>query len=284
MFWDMSDPVVYEFHDFRAWLAAWFAHQGTEVEPGLSKSEVSRRLGLPRTRSYFTDILRGKPVSAVFVERLVDLTELNRTEAKYFRALVRFAQAADPREREEAFDDVVALNRVPWAKAAGDSWDYYKDWRNQLVRALLMVVPCKGDWGALARRSILPLSVAEIKRTMSALVRLGMVEKTSDGIWRPAQPTLSTGTGVSDKILRQAQMVQLEHIRDDLLHDSDGRPPRKVTTSLVSISGPGLDRILVRMDRLRSEIRALAHRDPHPADRVYLVALAAVPLTTSEKP
>ena len=65
---------------------------------------------------------------------------------------------------------------------------------------------------------------------------------------------------MGEKILRQAQMVQLEHIRDDLLHDSEGRPPRKVTTSLVSISGPGLDRILLRMDRLRSEIRALAHR------------------------
>lgn len=280
----MSEPVVYEFHDFRAWLAAWYAWRSTEVEPDLSKSEVSRRLGLPRTRSYFTDVLRGKPVSAVFVERLVDLTELNRTEAKYFRALVRFAQAMDPREREEAFDDVVALNRVPWAKAAGDTWEYYKDWRNQLVRALLLVVPCKGDWAALARKSLLPLSVSEIKKTIATLERLDMVAKGEDGVWRPTQPTLSTGTGLQEKILRQAQMVQLEHIRDDLLHDAEGRPPRKVTTSLVSISGPGLERILLRMDRLRSEIRALAHRDPNPADRVYLVALAAVPLSQPEKP
>ncbi len=280
----MSEPVVYEFHDFRAWLAAWYAYQSTEVEPDLSKSEVSRRLGLPRTRSYFTDILRGKPVSAVFVERLVDLTELNRTEAKYFRALVRFAQAMDPREREEAFDDVVALNRVPWAKAAGDSWEYYKDWRNQLVRALLLVVPCSGNWEALARKSLLPLSVSEIKKTIATLERLEMVAKGPDGVWRPTQPTLSTGSGLQEKILRQAQMVQLEHIRDDLLHDAEGRPPRKVTTSLVSISGPGLERVLLRMDRLRSEIRALAHRDPNPADRVYLVALAAVPLSHVEKP
>ncbi len=280
----MSEPVIYEFHDFRAWLAAWYAFESAEVEPGLSKSEVSRRLGLPRTRSYFNDILRGKPVSAVFVERLIDLTEQNRTEAKYFRALVRFAQASDTREREEAFDDVVALNRVPWAKAAGDSWEYYKDWRNQLVRALLLVEPCTGDWEALARKSLLPLSVAEIKKTILVLERLGMVGKGEDGIWRPAQPSISTGSEMGEKILRQAQMVQLEHIRDDLLHDSEGRPPRKVTTSLVSISGPGLDRILLRMDRLRSEIRALAHRDPNPADRVYLVALAAVPLTHVEKP
>lgn len=283
-FKSMSEPVVYEFHDFRAWLAAWYAWQSTEVEPDLSKSEVSRRLGLPKTRSYFTDILRGKAISPVFIERLVDLTELNRTEAKYFRALVRFAQASDPREREEAFDDVVVLNRVPWAKAAGDSWEYYKDWRNQLVRSLLHVVPCNGDWEAIAKKSLLPLSVTEVRKTMAVLDRLGMVAKGDDGIWRPTNPTISTGSGLSEKILRQAQMVQLEHIRDDLLHDPEGRPPRKVTTSLVSISGPGLDRILVRMDRLRSEIRALAHRDPNPADRVYLVALAAVPLTPTEKP
>lgn len=280
----MNEPVIYEFHDFRAWLAAWYAWRSTDVEPGLSKSEVSRRLGLPNTRSYFTDILRGKPISAVFVERVVDLTELNRTEAKYFRALVRFAQASDPREREEAFDDVVALNRVPWAKAAGDSWEYYKDWRNQLVRSLLLVFPSTGDWDLLARKSLIPLSAVEVRKTVEVLERLGMVEKKEDGFWRPAQPSISTGTGLSEKILRQAQMVQLEHIRDDLLHDPEGRPPRKVTTTLVSVSGPGLERILTRIDRLRSEIRAIAHRDPSPADRVYLVALAAVPLTRTENP
>ncbi|HNY30039.1 MAG TPA: TIGR02147 family protein [Fibrobacteria bacterium] len=278
----MSEPVIYEFHDFRAWLAAWYAYQSTEVEPELSKSEVSRRLGLPRTRSYFTDILRGKPVSPVFVERLVDLTELNRTEAKYFRALVRFGQATDAREREEAFDDVVALNRVPWAKAAGDSWEYYKDWRNQLVRALLMVGECTGDWEALSKRSLLPISAVEVKKTIQVLERLGMVSKDPNGVWKPTQPTISTGAGLSEKILRQAQMVHLEQIRDDLVHDPEGRPPRKVTTSLVSVSGPGLDRILVRMDRLRSEIRAIAHRDPLTADRVYLVAIAAVPLTNKD--
>jgi len=136
----------------------------------------------------------------------------------------------------------------------------------------------------LARKSLLPLSVSEIKKTIATLERLEMVAKGEDGIWRPTLPTLSTGSGLQEKILRQAQMIQLEHIRDDLLHDSEGRPPRKVTTSLVSISGPGLERILLRMDRLRSEIRALAHRDPNPADRVYLVAIAAVPLSYVEKP
>lgn len=280
----MSEPIVYEFHDFRAWLAAWYAYQASEVEPELSKSEVSRRLGLPRTRSYFTDVLRGKMVSPVFVERLVDLTELNRTEAKYFRALVRFGQAVDPREREEAFDDVVALNRVPWAKAAGDSWEYYKDWRNQLVRALLLAGECTGDWEALAKRSLLPISAVEVKKTIAVLERLGMVAQDSQGAWRPATPTLSTGAGLSDKLLRQAQMVHLEHIRNELLHDPDARPPRKVTTSFVSVSDAGLDRILARMDRLRSEIRAIAHRDPVTADRVYLVAIAAVPLTRKENP
>lgn len=280
----MSGPVVYEFHDFRAWLNAWYAYQSTQVEVGLSKSEVSRRLGLPKTRSYFNDILRGKQVSAVFVERLVELTGLNRTEAKYLRALVRFAQASDSREREEAFDDVIALNRVPWAKAAGDSWEYYKDWRNQLVRSLLMVAPCRGDWASLARRSILPLSASEVRKAMGTLRRLGMVECGKDGVWRPTQPSISAGSGLDEKILRQAQMVQIEHIRDDLLRDPPRLPERKVTTSIVAISGPGLEGILKRMEQLRSEIRAMAHRDPHPSDRVYLVALAAVPISNVDKP
>lgn len=280
----MAEPIVYEFQSFRAWLAAWFAWMSEHEEPGLSKSEISRRLGLPRTRSYFNDILRGKAVSPVFVERLIDLTALNRPEAKYFRALVRFDQASDPREREEAFEDILSLNRVPWAKAAGSAWEYYADWRNQLVRALLVVRPCTGDWAALAKLSLLPLSASEVRRTVATLERLGMASRGVDGIWRPTDPSLSTGVGMKDQILRQAQIVQLEHIRNDLLQGSEERPPRKVTTSVVSISAKGADRLLARIERLRSEIRSLAHRDPDPIDRVYLVALAAVPLSRPSRP
>lgn len=275
----MNEPSVYEFHDFRAWLGAWYAWMSEIQEPGLTKSEVSRRLGLPRTRSYFTDILRGKHVSSVFVERIVDLTELNRSEAKYLRALVRFDQATDRREREEAFEDMVTFNRVPWAKAAGEAWEYYSDWRNQLVRALLMIKPVGDDPAPLAKLSLLPLSHAEIRRSIAQLERLGMVVRDAQGILRVTEPTLSTGHGLKDQLLRQAQIVQLDQIRDDLLQDSTGRPPRKVTTSVVSISGPGADNIIKRIDRLRSEIRSLAHRDPEPADRIYLVALAAIPLS-----
>jgi len=280
----MSEPSLYDFHDFRAWLAAWYGWMTEVGEPGLTKSEVSRRLGLPRTRSYFTDILRGRVVSPVFVERLVDLTELNRTEAKYFRALVRFDQARDPREREEAFEDLLSHNRVPWARAAGESWEYYSDWKNQLVRGLLLLRPVAGEGAELARLSLPSLTPAEIRRALANLARLGMIEKGADGKWLPATPTLSTGTGLADDILRQAQIVQIGHLRDELAHPPAGRPGRKVTTSVVAISGKGAERLMRRLERLRTEIRSLAHRDPDPADRLYLVTLAAIPLSRLEKP
>ena len=72
------------------------------------------------------------------------------------------------------------------------------------MRSLLHVVPCKGDWESIAKKSLLPLSVTEVRKTIAVLERLGMVAKGDDGIWRPTNPTISTGSGLSEKILRQA--------------------------------------------------------------------------------
>jgi uncharacterized protein (TIGR02147 family) len=74
------------------------------ADPGFHKSSISKRLGLPHTRSYFTDVLGGKKVTAVFLDRFLKLLDLPKNEARYFRALVQYDQATSIAEREEALD------------------------------------------------------------------------------------------------------------------------------------------------------------------------------------
>jgi len=128
--------MIYEFTDFRAWLGAWHAARQVE-DPGFTRTEVSHRLGLPKTRGYFSDVLSGKRVSDTFVERFCELLDLPRAEERYFRTLVRFDQAETPEEKELALEQMISLNRAPATELASADWRYYRDWRHGALRALL---------------------------------------------------------------------------------------------------------------------------------------------------
>lgn len=78
----MDEPSVYSYNDFRKYLEAW-QEWAQSKNPEFSKSEVSRRLGLPRTRRFFTDVLAGRKISATFVERFLALLQLERDETRY---------------------------------------------------------------------------------------------------------------------------------------------------------------------------------------------------------
>ena len=97
-------PSIYAYNDFRKFLTDYQAAR-QKIQPSFSKSEFSRSLLLPNTRSYLNDVLRGKKVSETFVERIITAVGLGKHESQFFRTLVRFNQA---NYRSRHFDAVCA--------------------------------------------------------------------------------------------------------------------------------------------------------------------------------
>jgi len=105
-------PSVYEYNNFRKYLSD-YQNARQAHDPGFSKSALSRILGLPNTRSFFTDVLKGKKVSGAFIERFIKVLELTKDEARFFRVLIMFNQAESAEERELYFDQLISLNKTP---------------------------------------------------------------------------------------------------------------------------------------------------------------------------
>ena len=271
----MSDPSVYEYNDFRRFLADWQAARQAE-DPAQHKSEMSRRLGLPRTRSYFTDVLGGKRVTPAFLERFVGLLELGREESRFFRALVAFNQAATPEERETTFDQLVALNRSPRTVVDPKEYGYYRHWWTGALRAVLAIEDHAEDWGRLARSVRPEVTPGQAREAVELMVDMGLLERR-DGFWKPTTRALSTGDHARDELVRQLQMQQLDLARLAVMTDSD--LPKDVSTNTVSISSEAYQQILRRIAAFRSDVRSIVHKDDHPVDRVYNLALAFFPLS-----
>lgn len=271
----VNNPSVYSYNDFRRFLADWQASRQAE-NPAMHKSEISRQLGLPRTRSYFTDVLGGKKVTPVFLDRFVSVLELSKDESRFFRALVAFNQASSPGEREICFDQLVALNRSPKTLLQSRQYEYYKHWWTGALRAVLAVEDHGDDWAALARSIRPEITPGQAKASVELMAELDFVKRIN-GFWKPVEQALSTGDDIRDELVLQLQMQQFELARLAVMTKFE--LPKDVSTNTISVSSQAFEQIRRRISSFRSEVRSIVHKDDSPADRVYSLCLSLFPLS-----
>ncbi|MCB9495747.1 MAG: TIGR02147 family protein [Fibrobacteria bacterium] len=95
----MVAPHIEVYRDFREFLRDWQEWKRS-IEPGFTRAEFARRLGLPNSRGYVTQVLAGRPVSEAGADRFVVAMDLQGETARRFRILVRWNQATSEEERE----------------------------------------------------------------------------------------------------------------------------------------------------------------------------------------
>ncbi len=267
-------PGIFEYNDFRKFLSD-FQEAKQHVDKTFNKSNLSRLLGLPNTRSYFTDVLRGRRVSSSFTERFVSVFGLNKDESRYFRALVKFNQAETPDERELYFDQLISLNRTPKRVLDKRIFEYYKNWYNGTIRALLHIVDFKEDYASLAKAVLPPITTRQAMESVKLLKKLGLVAPDSNDFLRPTEKSILTPDFIKDEIIRQYQVHSLELAKWCILKNAS--VPQVIATNVVSISDKGYKRLEKKIQKFRSEVRALVHKDEEPAQKVYHVDILMFP-------
>lgn len=274
-----NPPDIYSYNDFRRFLGDWLDWRQFE-DSSFTKAECSRRLGLPNSRSYLPDLLRGKRLSETFLERFIQVLELGKDEARFFRTLVRFNQAERPEERQAAYDELAALNRTPRHKMGADTLEYYRSWRNSVVRALSGLERLDSA-EAIAQASLVPMTLPQVKQALKLLERLGLAKSDDSGMLRPTEKVLQADPSLGREFLRHLQLQHLELSRDAFLQD--GPVDRVFWSNTLSFSAEAQDAVLRAVRRFQSEVRAIAHKDLAPADRSWQVNLQFFPLSNPQK-
>jgi uncharacterized protein (TIGR02147 family) len=267
-------PVIYNYNNFRQYLADC-QHSRQDTEKRFTKSALSKLLGLPNTRSYFTDVLNGRKVSSVFTDRFVKIFELNKDEAQFFRILVLFNQAENPEERELYFDQLISLNRTPKRVLDKNVFIYYKHWHNSAVRALLHIYDFKDNYSDLARKLNPPITVKQAKESIALLKKLNLIAQDPQGFYKPTDKSIVTPDYVKDEFIKQYQLSCLDMAKKALIKNTSA--PQLISTNMVSISNQAYVRIEKKIGKFRSEIRSLIHKDEHPAEKVYHMNIILFP-------
>lgn len=278
----MSPPVlsIFDFADFRKFLEEYQTRRQT-MDKSFTRSRFCRDLGLPNTRSFFNDIIKGtRPLSKTYVERFVRALNMSENEAQYFRVLVDFNQSEIPRERELLFDQLVSLNSTPTRLISPEEYEFYRHWHHTTIFSLLDVLEFTDDYAGLARRIFPAISAAEARESIALLKKLGLIRKTAEGVWKPTSKTLDTGSYVKSELVRQYQLQCLELSKRAMLLET--RAPRNFSTVTLSISKAASELIEKKLQKFKSEARSIAHRESAPADRVYQLNIQYFPQALPE--
>jgi uncharacterized protein (TIGR02147 family) len=272
---------VFEYVDFRKFLEDYQARRQA-ADKRFTRSRFCRELGLPNTRSYFNDIVKGtRPLTKSAVERFVQTLELDEDSARYFRVLVDFNQSEDPGEREMLFDQLVSLNRTPKRFVQPEEYEFYRHWHHTTVFSLLDVLDFREDYAALAKRVLPPISAAQARASVALLKKLELIRRDESGAWKPVAKTLDAGSYVQNALVQQYQMQCLELAKRAMLLDSPHA--RNFSTVTLSVSAQGLAQIEKKLQKFKAEARAIAHREPDPADRVIQLNIQMFPQSVPEE-
>jgi uncharacterized protein (TIGR02147 family) len=277
----IKSPNIFDYLDHKEFLKEYQLYRQGQ-DNSFSKSQFSRMLGMPNTRSYFNDVLKGKAITASFVERFTQALALDSHQAKYFRLLVQFNQSPSSQERELAYDQLIHYRRNKIHPTIIDEMEYYQNWYNGAIRSLLDIIDTKGDIQQISRSLFPKISSAKITESLQLLQRLQLIAPNTKGYLKPTHKHTFSSSYSSAPMVRQYQCQQIDLLKQFILQNT--KEPGNTSTTFVTVSSKAYIQIEKQLQSFKQNIRTIIDSDQEPANKLYLLTNALTPLTIAPTP
>ena len=257
---------IFQFTHFRKFLEEYQAARA-KAEPGFTRTEICNMLGLEKSRSYFSDVLRGKKVSPRMVAKFIEVLELDKKEAKYFETLVQLDQAKSDAVRNAAMQEILKLHPNPQHIVNEDAYEYYSRWYNSALFAILDAMDVTDEMAPVQKRIFPKVPLGKLKESLALLERLGLARKNEEGFWKPTKESISSGPYNNADLVKQYQLQCFELSKQALM-----TPPKKPTvmsTLTFSISSEAYKKLEAELQEFKAKARRIIGEDKEKADGVY---------------
>lgn len=261
---------IYDFTRFRKYLAE-YQERRQAAEPTFSRTEFCNLLGLPNTRSYFNDVVQGKRVTDNMRERFINVIGLKGNEAKYFEAMIDFDQSKTAEVRDQAFDTMMHLNKTPQAIVDPDSYEFFGNWYNSTVYAILEVMDITDDVSELAAKIFPPVSEKKLQASLELMKKMSLIRRDERGFWKPTKDSLATVQQSKSQMVLQFQKQCLELSKQAL--ESAGKESRDMTTFTFSVSKKAQKQVETAAEKFKAQIRRIVTADTEKPEIVEHINL-----------
>ena len=257
---------IFQFTHFRKYLDEYQAAR-MQTDPEFTRAGACALLGLPKTRSYYNDIVKGKKLTGRMIPKFVEVLGLNKKEAKYFETMVNFDQAKTTTERNAFFDELIKQHPDPHHILNEDAYEYYNHWYNSVLFTALDVMDVSDDLEPIQKRIFPKVSVWTLKRSLELLERIGFVRKNEDGFWKSSRDSVSSGAYNNSDLVRQYQLQCFELSKQALLADDENASD--MGTFTFSVSDDAYKEIALEIQNLKAKVRKIITQDKKEATGVH---------------
>ena len=257
---------IFQFTNFRKYLDEYQAAR-VLTDPDFTRAGACVLLGLPKTRSYYNDIVKGKKLSSRMIPKFVEVLGLNKKEARYFETLVNLDQAKTAMERNAFFEELLKQHPDSHRILNEDAYEYYNHWYDSVLFTALEVVDVSDDLEPVQKLIFPKVSVGTLKRSLELLERLGFVRKNEDGFWKSCRESVSSGAYNNSDLVRQYQLQCFELSKQALLANNEN--PSDMGTFTFSVSDDAFKAIAKEIQGLKARVRKIIAQDRKKATGVH---------------
>ena len=257
---------IFQFTNFRKYLDEYQAAR-VQTDPDFTRAGACALLGLPKTRSYYNDIIKGKKLSSRMIPKFVEVLGLNKKEAKYFEAMVNMDQAKTATERNAFFEELLKQHPDSHRILNEDAYEYYSHWYNSVLFTALEVVDVSDDLEPIQKLISPKVSVGTLKRSLELLERLGFVRKNENGFWKSCRDSVSSGAYNNSDLVRQYQLQCFELSKQALLASDESSSD--MATFTFSVSDDAFKAIAKEIQGLKAKVRKIIMLDKKKATGVH---------------
>ena len=257
---------IFQFTHFRKYLDEYQAARVVS-DPEFTRAGACALLGLPKTRSYYNDIVKGKKLSSRMIPKFIEVLGLNKKEARYFETMVNLDQAKSTAERDAYFEELLRQHPDPHHILDADAYEYYNHWYNSVLFTALEVVDVSDDLEPIQKRIFPKVSVGTLKRSLELLERLGFVRKNEDGFWKSCRDSVSSDAYNNSDLVRQYQLQCFELSKQALLANDDN--PSDMGTFTFSVSDDAYKEIAKEIWAMKARVRKIITQDKKKATGVH---------------
>lgn len=266
---------VFEYTDFRKFLSAYYTARKA-LERKFTHRFISAQV---RTGSagWFSDIVKGRTnLSDSHLVILLKVMQLDSVQAEYFESLVWCAQAGSLEEKSRHYKKLLGLKGVKAELIGTERFEFYSEWYHSVIRELLLIHPFRGNFAALGKKLNPAISVANARKSLLLLEKLGFVKKAPAGGYLSVDATLKKDPNF--KALHLAHFLKSNCALGLESLDRFAKEERDISAMTLSLSKVGFLKAKEEIRALRERLLLLA-KDDENSEKVFQCNFQMFPVT-----
>ncbi|MCL2101744.1 MAG: TIGR02147 family protein [Fibromonadales bacterium] len=270
-------PSVFAYSDYRTFMCEAFAEK--KASSRFSWREFAKRAGY--ASPVFLKLVAEKKssLSTEGIERVGLALGLTDKEQDFFRLLVAFTHETNNAKKQKLFNEMRKIAELCKGQIVeANLYDYYKEWHHSVIRELAANVSSESE---ISKLLVPKIPMPQVKASIALLLKLGLLEKDSEGSYRQTNKHLTTGENVSSMAVRKHHenmanlaVTALERI---------SKEERDVSGITMGLSKKGFEAVKAELANFRRRIKEIAMQSENEEESVYRMNLQLFPLSKTTR-